>query len=291
MTASRLTNKHLRKISVVLCTAILSIIILSAAVTPSYGAEGKEADTKVYMPILMYHHFVKEIPRNGDSGATVTADKFRGDMKFLQENGYTALLPQDLKAVTEGTMDMPEKPIMITLDDGYESAYTIAYPILEETGMKATVFAIVSGVDKPKKKEIKKLNWEQMKEMYESGIFDIQSHSYDLHNSTKDGAFKVNQINGIERKLVECKAQYELRVGTDIAKSVQLIEENVGTDVICFSYPYGADDEWGREVLKNNGILFGFSTVYGLARLNEDLGFLGRFSVGMSTDLDLLLED
>lgn len=259
---------------------------------PAVNVGGKllsEAES-AYIPILMYHHFEKEIQSHGRSGATITTDKFREDMEYLSENGYTALLPQDLKAITEGKMKIPEKPIIITFDDGYESAYTIAYPILEETGMKATVFIIGIGIEEPRKKEIKKLNWEQMSEMYESGIFDIQSHSYNLHNRELKGKFMRYELNGIQKGLIESKAQYELRVETDIAKSIELIEKNVGNDVICFSYPYGVYEELGKAILERNGVMFGFGTRYGSGDFKGNLYHLSRFSVGMGTDLGSLLE-
>ncbi|QIB68534.1 polysaccharide deacetylase family protein [Aminipila butyrica] len=268
------------------------IVFAVSGVFVSYAAD-QEGETKepshLYIPILMYHHFVKE-PVKGAMGATITEEKFQEDMNYLANNKYTPLLPQDLKAILAGKKTMPKNPIMITFDDGYESVYNIAYPILEKTGMKATVFAIVASVESPKKAEIKKLSWEQMAKMYGSGLVDIQSHSYNLHNQDLKGQYKKFQINGIQRGIIECQAQYELRVEEDIVKSVELIEANIGNEVIAFAYPYGVYDDWGVELLKQNGILFGFGTVYGAGDLKGNLYYLNRFSVGMNTDLSGLLE-
>lgn len=277
-----------RKIfAIVFCLVML--VAYSNVCYAEESANGPKSE-HLYIPILMYHHFVKDAQSEELTGATITADKFEKDMTYLFENGYTALLPQDLKAIKEGKKKIPKKPIIITFDDGYESAYTIAYPILKKTDMKATVFAIVGSVENPRKNEIKKLNWNQMKEMYESGIFDIQSHSYNLHNQKLKGKYFRCQVNGIQRGLIECRAQYDLRVGTDIVESIEKIEENVGNDVICFSYPYGVYEEWGRDLLKRNGIIFGFGTTYGAGDLKGNLYYLNRFSVGMETDLSGLLE-
>lgn len=270
---------------------IFSLIFVLAWGNVCYAGEtAKSTEAEhLYVPILMYHHFVEEKPLNGRMDATVTKDKLEEDMEYLEENEYTPLLPQDLKAITEGRMEMPEKPVIITFDDGYESAYTVAYPILKKTGMKATVFVIVGGVENPKKNEIKKLNWVEMKEMYDSGVFDIQSHSYNLHNENLKGQYRKFLVNGIQRGLIECRAQYDMRVEADIVKSIDTIEENVGNKVICYSYPYGAYEEWGKDLLKKNGILFGFGTTYGAGDFKGNLYYLNRFSVGMDTDLSKIL--
>lgn len=271
---------------------ILCLVMLVAYSNVCYAEESVNSpkNEHLYIPILMYHHFVEDAQSRELAGATITADKLEADMTYLLENGYTPLLPKDLKAIEEGKMKIPEKPIMITFDDGYESAYTIAYPILKKTDMKATVFAIVGSVENPRKKEIKKLNWVQMKEMYESGVFDIQSHSYNLHNQDLKGKYMQFQVNGIQKGLIECRAQYEMRVEADIVKSIDTIEENVGNEVIGFSYPYGVYEEWGKDILQRNGILFGFGTRYGAGDLKGNLYYLNRFSVGMDTDLSGLLE-
>lgn len=275
-----------------LFAVIFCLVMVVAYSNVCYAGElvNNEKNEHLYIPILMYHHFVEDAQSRELVGATISKDKFEEDMTYLSENGYTALLPQDLKAIKEGKMKIPEKPIIITFDDGYESAYTIAYPILKKTDMKATVFAIVGSVENPRKSEIKKLNWKQMKEMYESGIFDIQSHSYNLHNQNLKGKYMKFQVNGIQKGLIECRAQYELRVEADIVKSIEAIEENVGNEVICFSYPYGVYEEWGKEILQRNGILFGFGTTYGAGDFKGNLYYLNRFSVGMETDLSGLLE-
>lgn len=273
--------------TVFMCSGISAYAETAAGSTALGGAAGITVQNK-YIPVLMYHHFTND--PNPQSTATITAAKFRLDMAYLQVAGYTSLLPQDLKAIKEGTKAMPEKPVMITIDDGYESAYTIAYPILKETGMKATVYVIVNGVENPSANEIKKLNWTQMKEMYESGVFDIQSHSYNLHNPSQSGQFNEAQINGIQAEPTETRARYINRVAPDIWKSIELIEKNVGTDVISFSYPYGAYDPWGQEILQGYGVIYAVGTVYGLADLDQNWFNMNRFSVGMNTMLWELIQ-
>ena len=234
------------------------------------------------IPIIMYHHFVEEIgePNN----AIISVDRFREHMMYLKDNGFTPLLPQDLKAIKDGTMAMPEKPVVISIDDGYESVYTYAYPILKETGMKATVNVIVDSIENPKPGEIKKFTWEQAREMYKSGYVDIQSHTYSLHGISDEG------VQGIEFIPGETKRQYLKRVTADIEKSIRIIERRVGTEVISMAYPYGAYEEWGRDVLESCGIEFAVTTVETAADLDGNWYRLSRYSGDMVLNINKINE-
>ncbi|MEG1583849.1 MAG: polysaccharide deacetylase family protein, partial [Anaerovorax sp.] len=203
-----------------------------------YGAEREKTERAfVGVPVLMYHHLTQE---DGDAkGVTITQDRFRADMKYLERNDYTPLLPTDLSAIAAGEQAMPQRPIIITFDDGYESNYRLGFPVLKETGMKATIFVITEAMNTQRQGQIPKLTWVQMKEMYDSGFVDIQTHSHDLHNSENQGEFKRFDINGIQRTSTENQTQYDSRVGSDFENSIHLIEKNVGNDVMAISYPFG----------------------------------------------------
>lgn len=96
------------------------------------------------LPIVMYHDLTQD--ENATNKMTVTVERFRLDMEFLKEFGYTALLPADLIAIKRGTQQMPQKPIMITFDDGYRSNYDWAYPVLQQTGMKAAIAVVAYNI-------------------------------------------------------------------------------------------------------------------------------------------------
>lgn len=137
------------------------------------------------IPILLYHRFIsKSAAEQGrvrdDEMVWVSYDTtFAGQMKYLHQAGYTTLTFDDYLEIRAGRMPLPEKPVVITLDDGYLSNYTIAYPVLKTHGQKATIFVapepdehtrrLVEGVDGF-------LSPEQMREMAENGI-SIQSHT------------------------------------------------------------------------------------------------------------------
>ena len=98
---------------------VMFLLLIGLMVTPAFAASQE-------IPILMYH----KIGTN-PNGSTliVTPERFRKDMQVLKEHGYTALLTEDLIAIANGSQEMPDKPIMITFDDGYRDNYDYAYPI------------------------------------------------------------------------------------------------------------------------------------------------------------------
>ena len=78
------------------------------------------------LPVLMYHHMVPEGQDCNDM--TITPSKLRTDLEIILAKGYTPVLPRELAAGEP----LPEKPILITFDDGYRSNYDLVYPILKE---------------------------------------------------------------------------------------------------------------------------------------------------------------
>ena len=120
------------KIPVIAALALLLTLEFVDPCRMAYGGDGRA------LPVLMYHHF----DETSKDGTVVTPGRFREQMTALREAGYQAVtVPQVIGYVREGT-PLPEKPVLITMDDGYGSNLTVAAPILEETGMRATIFTI-----------------------------------------------------------------------------------------------------------------------------------------------------
>ena len=116
-------------------TALLSVTLLALGLDIRYGLFSGQG---CRLPVLMYHHFTDE----PELGTMVSSGRFREQMAALQEAGFqTVTLPQVREYVYSGA-PLPEKPVLITMDDGYASNLTIAAPVLEELGFCATVFMI-----------------------------------------------------------------------------------------------------------------------------------------------------
>lgn len=199
---------------------ILLLAVLMAALTvPGAGAAGSDGK----MPILMYHDLTDDPDKT--NSMTITGERFRLDMEFLQEFGYTPLLPADLIAIRDGSLAMPDRPVMVTFDDGYRSNYDIAYPILLQTGMKAVISVIAHNMtaEEPADGVRNHLLWSEMREMVQSGTVEIGSHTYNLHNPKYGGNTAPDGINGVMRLGGESFSAYRARVGSDLMTSIDLI--------------------------------------------------------------------
>ena len=195
--------------------------------------------TPIEIPVLMYHILLE----GQNNSISVDPARFREQMQAIKAAGYQTITDYEVYDFLINEEPLPKNPILITFDDGYKSNYTDAYPILNELGMKATIYVITSRIfDEPniQNGEWEKLTWNDAREM--SGTILIQSHTWDSHRMVigKDG-FDRGLIaspvyfNGVLESLTE----YEDRVLSDLIQSKKVIEEKLGYKVISIAYPYG----------------------------------------------------
>lgn len=266
-------------------------ILLILFVTLSTLGTADAAASNNSLPILMYHDLTTD--PNCTSSMTITADRFRLDMEFLQEFGFTALLPSELVSIIQNKQALPQKPVMITFDDGYHSNYEYAYPVMRSTGMKATIAVIASKVHMASVHDTSSvsLTWDEIYEMVSSGIVEIGSHTFNLHNPQYAGNIAPDGINGVMRLLGESQSAYRLRVGSDLQTSIQLIKQYSGQQkVLYFSYPFGAYDSWMQTLLKENGILFSTLTKPGQANPFSSLHQMPRYRITTQQSVASLLQ-
>ena len=265
----------------ILLLALVTAAILSAAVFCC--PRGK-------VMILMYHHLVED----GETlnSMTVTVSRFRQDMEYLRENGYVTLLPEELSQILRGKRACPERAVVVSFDDGYESNYSIAYPILCETGCRAVISLITENIREEREEGAFMLCWPEVEEMAASGMIEFGSHSDNLHNPDIGGELRkgIDAVNGVQRLHSETRAQYAERVGTDLRRSFEKIQEHTGHAVQWFAYPYGAGDRWCEALLKEMEIPISVSTEPGVARVGFGTRDLPRCGVREDTDLAELLQ-
>ncbi len=200
-----------------------------------FVSEAEEIEgTKV--PIIMYHQITKKSSRKGKY--TVTYDEFESDMRYIKEKGYTTIDMTDLIDYVYGKKALPEKPIIVTLDDGFESVYAYVYPLMKE--LKMCAVASVVGeyttffTENPDHNiTYSYLNWQQVTELTKSKEIEIQNHSYDLHKNNGDR-------HGISKKHDENVAAYNTEVGADILKMQSIMKEKTGYTPNTLTFPFGA---------------------------------------------------
>ena len=224
------------------------------------GINKYDEKTVEEIPILMYHHISKD-PSSWNS-IIISPEKFEEDMLYLKAMGYNTIHFKEYVAYKEKGGELPEKPIIITLDDGYESNFLYAYPLLKELNMKATISVIGNLIGLKQETGLSYLDWEQMKEMYDSGVIEIQHHSYSLHQPG-EGTYK----GGAMPMTVESPDEYRERFTKDTLKLKNEIEKILGNEVIVYTYPYGFYNEKTEEILKELGFKFSLTVEEGLGQI------------------------
>ena len=233
------------------------------------------------LPILMYHHVVPDGTECNDM--TVTVSKLETDFQWLLEHSYTPILPRELVSGAP----LPEKPVLITFDDGYRSNYELLFPLLKQYEMKAVISVMVYMQDLNVSSF---LSWDMCREMTASGFVEIGSHAYRLHNlDERNGNFTQGGINGIRRRPEESDEDFRIRVLDDLQKSHDLLEEQLGTEVTFFAYPFGLREPDAEALIEE---LFPVTavTLKGTADLADGTKNMPRFTVTVNTRLSSILK-
>ena len=154
----------------------------------------------IRVPILMYH-YISTPPEDADvyrTDLSVEPDNFLTQMTYLAQNGYNPIDFYDLSLAITGQKELPPKPVIITLDDGYRDQYENAFPVLREFGFTATIFIVTEFVDRGYEPY---MTWEMIEEMATAGIrFEPHSRTHaDLRDRDRD--FLIWEILGPQETL------------------------------------------------------------------------------------------
>ncbi len=213
------------------------------------------------VPVILYHH----LDENGEGDVTIRTDNFRAQMQAIKDAGYQTVSPEDLyRYVYEGT-PLPDNPILITFDDGYSSNYELAYPILRELDMKATIFVIGVSVGKDVYKDTDyaitpHFSWEQANEMIASGLITIQTHTYDFHQWPLYEAEQSTARENVLPLAGESEQSYIAALLPDLQRARQELEQATGKTCFALAYPEGQSTKLSWMVAAKAGLDMTFST-------------------------------
>ena len=246
------------------------------------GSESKD------IPVLLYHHVTTD---EGYGDNVISVSVFNMHLLKIKNAGYTTVSVKQLIDYVYYGIDLPEKPILITFDDGYLSNYELAYPLLKRHGMKATIFAIGWAIGKDKYKDsdasiIPHFDFEHIISMTESGLIEVQSHTFDMHQSkelenTSSVRESVLKLDG------ESDEEYIAALENDYKKFDKLLFNYTGKRNYAIAYPHGDYTDISEETLKRLGAKVTFITEYKnrntIVKGNIDsLRALNRFTISES---------
>ena len=223
------------------------------------------------VPILMYH-YISQPPADADVyrvDLSVTPDTFRQQLAWLRDNGYTAIDYYDLSLAIVGHIELPEKPVLLTFDDGYLDNYTAAFPLLQEYGYKGTFFIVTDFVDLGREGY---MTWPMIEELSRAG-HRIESHSRthpDLRDKDRDGL--IWELLGSQQTIaahIGYTPRYFCYPGGDYnAETIQLLRELEYWGAVTTAndtwHGFNERFEWGRLRIRNNTTLAEFANVLDL---------------------------
>jgi len=208
----------------------------------------------VQVPVLMYH----DISYLGE-GYSKTPEQFRAQMKELKDAGFHTISYAELVDFVENGTSLPEKPIVITIDDGYHSNYEYAFPILQELDMKAEI-ALIGGAIQYTSWGLK---WDEVREMEKSGLVSFQAHTFQMHEDSSSWGGRL----GVLRAEGEPWSRYVETLSADTVKILDTIERETGVRPIAFTYPRGKWNHLAEALVTQLGCKVTVTTKDGVARV------------------------
>lgn len=220
--------------------------ILFAAVIK---ADGEKTGGKLFG--LMYHQVLKDPAAHNDY--CVSPDELESDLKYLKENGFVSFLPEEMIKIADSGAPLPEKAVMITFDDGYETMLGYVLPLLEKYDMKATINIVGDFTDEytalpdnEKNLSFAYLTWNEVKQLNDSGRVEIGNHTYYMHRTGSSRQGSTKNYN-------ESEAEYRGVLYADVQKLQLKLSQLINKRPAAFAYPFGMMCDGEQEILESAG--------------------------------------
>ena len=277
--------KHFAKI--IICT--LSLFSAFAFAQDRYG-------------VLAYHSVVDESAAENQKHyfpQTISAQTLIKHFNWLKENGYNVISWQQVIDAENGKGTLPDNAVLLSFDDGYETMYNVVFPLLKAYNYPA-VFAPVTGwLDTPANQKItyadKMLDrsvfatWSQVKEMEQSGLVEVASHTHNLHNgiNANPSGGQLPAVIAPEYKngKYETEDAYKNRLKSDFARTVQTLVNHIGKKPRVMVWPYGQFNDVAVQIARQAGMPHYFSLGEKIINKVGDK-HIGRLLLNAETDLN-----
>ncbi|WP_166430535.1 poly-beta-1,6-N-acetyl-D-glucosamine N-deacetylase PgaB [Polymorphobacter arshaanensis] len=226
---------------------LLAALVLAFVTTAGVAA----ASTPPHDYIVLNYHDITATGQHTPpfDRVGVSEAHFADQLDWLAREGYHPISVQNLVDAAAGKSQLPEKAVLLTFDDGYESFYTRAYPLLKKHNFPAVAAIIgtwINGEAKPDVPGYKPvMTWAQVRELDKSGLVEIASHTYGLHNAIpsnpqggKEAAVTTRRYDAATGRY-ETDAEYRTRIATGMQKSAAFLKRELGHPVRVMVWPYG----------------------------------------------------
>lgn len=278
-------------IFIIICLSIFSNFMINIGETKNIDKKNVQD-----IEIFCYHDVVDNSNLeilNADPYA-ISTERLEEHFKFFKQNGYTPISLKQYDNYLKGKAKLPKKPIILTFDDGRESMYTHIYPLLKKYDYPAVFAIILSYMDKDilPTTDIKKMvSWQELKEMQDSGLVEIASHTYDLHNFIVSNKYGDKQQNVItinwHNDNYETEMAFNQRIDEDMQIGNDIFIKNMGNSSNILVWPYGAYNDYAINSAKKVGYKYQMM-LNDDVNLQDDTLFSRYIIYGNPTDEELL---
>ncbi|MDE6518878.1 MAG: polysaccharide deacetylase family protein [Ruminococcus sp.] len=228
---------------------IFSICLIFFFLGKTLLSSAKDKEKPVFLPVIMYHSICGDTPKD----YIVTPQQLESDLYWLKNNGYSTVTAEQVINYTKGIGNLPEKCVMITLDDGFYNNLSVLVPLLEKYDMTAVVSVVGTYTDNnavkdPHNPDYSYLTWEDIAELYQSGRVELGNHTYNMHS------LKGERI-GCGMAENESETDYRKKLNEDISHLQDSFKENLNLEPVVFTYPFGKVSRESLPIIYENGFL------------------------------------
>ncbi|MCL2169142.1 MAG: polysaccharide deacetylase family protein [Defluviitaleaceae bacterium] len=262
-------------------TALICLLVTLAI---PFG--GLPAGTTAEIPIIMYH----ALDPSPSNPWEITEAEFEADLIWLTENGYTTVVMQDIINFVHQGAPLPEKPIILSFDDGRHPTIYQLLPLLEKYDARISLSIVGAFTDKYTEIVAKRgersyphMTWDDVSNAHASGRVEIQSHTYDLHHAA-----------GAGRTRGESDPSYTARLLADLKRLADVLYKNTGLTTNTLAYPLGIISNISDCIIKEAGYLASLSCFHKSNTITvgdtEGLFSLNRFLRAPNQPLESILK-
>lgn len=243
--------------------------------------------------VISYHDVRDDVALKGDADSyAISTQNFAAHLDWLSAQGYHPISLTQLIDASEGRAALPDKPVLLTFDDGLRSLYTKVFPLLRAYHFPAVAAVITGWVDLPQGQNVDFgprpythddfVTWAQLREMQASGLVEIASHTDNLHRGVLSNPqgnqtpAAITRIYDPARAAYEDEATYRTRIRADLARSSELIARHLGRQPRAIVWPYAAYNRVDNDIADGLGMRVTFDLEGRNAKPGRDLHGLAR---------------
>lgn len=265
--------------------AFVLLCLLQAGAVSAAGAD--------HLLVISYHDVRDDVAIKGDvDNYAISTQNFAAHLDWMSAQGYHPVSLSQLIEASEGRATLPDKPVLLTFDDGLRSLYTRVFPLLRAYRFPALAAVITGWVDLPADQTVDFgprpythedfVTWAQLREMQDSGLIEIASHTDDLHHGVlsnpqgNETPAAITRIYDPALAAYENEATYRDRIRADLVRSSELIERHLGRAPRSIVWPYAAYNTVANDIADEAGMRVTFDLEGRNAKLGRDLHGLAR---------------